>query len=270
MKKQLRFDLYKILKSPIMWAIFGASLILLTYVPCSEYFAQYRLALSDSQYEIGPMMQTMGSRDVYPYITVCIIFFVAFFVGKDYATGYYKNIGYGINKTYYVLSKAIYIVAFAVLWFLLYFLMNVIVCSAFGGSINYKPGEFCLSMSLMVLSVIAFGLVVMALVFATKNRIPALIVPIIFLFAWKFVETALDDWLAQTFPKQMAQISSIPFKQCIFERFSIMNYYSFYNGVGNVFWYVSDTVAAYGTLLVYCSLAIGVGLMFCYLRKRKI
>ena len=49
-----------------------------------------------------------------------------------------------------------------------------------------------------------------------------------------------------------------------------MNYYSFYNGVGNVFWYVSDTVAAYGTLLVYCSLAIGVGLLFCYLQKRKI
>ncbi len=265
MLRQLRFDIYKILKSPIMWAVFALSLSLIIALPIKCYTEIYDFA--EGHFKPGngstTAMGCMTGYEFYTYMALCVIFFVAFFVGKDYTSGYYKNIGYAINKTYYVLSKVVWIALFAVLWFLLYFLMNIIVCVAMGGSVYYDPRDFFLGMSLRVLSAIAFGTVVMFLLFASKSMIVALVVPLIFLFTWGFAEDAIDRFIMQAF--HLADLE----KNRILWRFSIMNYYGFYGGAGGYFSSRTDTATIYLTLLVYCALAIGFSILICYMRKRK-
>lgn len=244
-----------------MWAVFALSLSLIIALPIRLYVGLYDFKAGHFPSGGGPTtaMGCMTGNEFYSYMTLCVIFFAAFFTGKDYTGGYYKNIGYGLNKTYYVLSKVVYIVAFVVLWFLLYFLMNIIVCVAMGGGVYHNPRGFFIEMSLRVLSASAFGLVVMFLLFASKNLIVALVPPIIFLFTWQFAETIIDDWLIQVF--RMADIE----QNRILYRFSLMNYYGFYSDYSS--W--SDTLIIYLTLLAYCAFAVGFSILICYKRKRK-
>lgn len=122
----LRFDFYKLTRSKklkVFYIIAAAALLIINLI---NYFTIDRKGTS----VLGMMRFSYNVS-----CGVLIVFFVAFFVGEDFLSGYIKNIYANTNKLYYVLSKIIYIAAFCfALW-----IWIALVCSL----LVYVSGARC-------------------------------------------------------------------------------------------------------------------------------
>lgn len=204
MLKMLKFDFYKIFKSKMLLSFFIIALCtvflnpIMYYVPYRNYDSVYASLYNSSS-----------------LIVMLMWIFIVPFITKDFSSKYTKNFAanYSLSdRTFYVLSKLIYIIAFCVLTMLLQFLVVIIfnytlgegcmyeVATEFSEGDRFTVGEFYLRYFVWMLNCIAAGAVYMFLCFLLKREYIVLIIilPYIFYIVY-MVYTAIDSFVIEHF-----------------------------------------------------------------------
>ncbi len=134
MLKQLRFDLYKIVKSKTIRVFLIISAIVCLINPLIPILER---GLSSGKWlSQGAFFNVIDGR--IPYLLYeLVMLFPLVFVLKDFSSGFIKNIYTETNKFYYVLSKIICIVLYAIILRIAYFIISFLVhCCFFNGKIK--------------------------------------------------------------------------------------------------------------------------------------
>lgn len=192
MLRQLRFDLYKLLKSRTMWGIYIASFLLCLVNPAITAIA----GQADTFYN------TLVIKSPSFFLRVSVILFVVFYVGMDHASGYIKNIYSSLGKAAYLSVKAIYLFIFIVLWYLFYMLLTCIFCAAAGMPVKYQSydpavGLVAFKIFAECFSVFGYGMIVALLVLSTKNRLVALVIALVYYFVSPHLFALIDEAIQQ-------------------------------------------------------------------------
>ena len=133
MLKMLKFDFYKIFKSKALLSVFIVSRCVAFLDPLSSAL----IYKNDASPFLDHISQWMAFE-------IFIFIFVVPFVCKDFSSKFIKNTysSYSFaDKLYYVLSKAIYIFAICVIWFLLHF-ASYLICDLIECAIEKRVFEF--------------------------------------------------------------------------------------------------------------------------------
>lgn len=134
MLKQLRFDLYKIVKSKTIKIFLIVSAIACFVNPLVPVLEGGLLAGKWTMKT--PFFNAIEGRDPFLIYELVLLFPLVFGL-KDYSSGYIKNIYTNVNKFYYVLSKVICILLYAIILRIAYFLASFLVhCCFFNGKIK--------------------------------------------------------------------------------------------------------------------------------------
>ena len=126
MANLLKFDLYKLVKSKSTWIVFVS--IMLVHVLYLVYY--YDGGVRGSIAALTPSSGYLNAIDL------LLPLFILLFVGKDFSSGYIKNIGSSVKKIYYILSKAVIIALSVFAMYIGMFLLEVVFNYSWG------PGQF--------------------------------------------------------------------------------------------------------------------------------
>lgn len=165
----LRFDFYKLIKSRILYIVYIAAFLLAIHGAVDIYFIK---SATDYNY----LQEYKNSNS---FLTILVMVFAVLFVVKDYASTYIKNIYPSINKAWYIISKALYIILFCVLYSALEFYAFYLLGNKYGIGAPLSPEllasltqDIKVKLLVVTLSSAAIGIFVMALIVLIKKPIP--------------------------------------------------------------------------------------------------
>lgn len=165
----LRFDFYKLIKSRVLYVVYIASFLLAIYGAVDIYFIK---SATDYNY-------LQEYKNANSFLTVLVMVFAVLFVIKDYSSSFVKNIYPSISKFWYVISKALYIILFCVLYSALEFYAFYLLGNKYGTGAPLSPEllasltqDIKVKLLVVTLSSASIGIFVMALTVLIKKPIP--------------------------------------------------------------------------------------------------
>ena len=204
MLKQLKFDCYKIFHSWMMRIVLIVCFILCVLNPILT-----NIASSESLHAL------LCSTSSQTFVIIATFLFTVFLVGIDFSSGYIKNIYASSNRVAYIFSKVICIFVFVIAFQVAYYLLSMLFCVAFGSGIIYdKPhaveggsmwgDTFNIGLSYYHLfadgsMAFTYSMLVMFLLFATKNQWAALIAGILYFFLGRYLDQLFNTLIMKMF-----------------------------------------------------------------------
>ncbi len=275
MLKQLRFDGYKLIHSRMLWIVYAVSFILMLITPITTAAVE-----GDS----ASVFATLQHVEDTAFVKISVVLFVAFFVGADYRSGYIKTVISRVEWAKYILSKAVYVFVFSILWVCVYHLLSLAIIPMGGGEVvgttakwvgdisegewvyereKYNFGLLYCKLLWAGLSAFAYGMLVMFVLMASKSTIVALVCGLVYYFV-------VPSYL---FPEINSLLISAGVKNqmYIIEKYTVTAPFWFFDAfTGEVIKLKKEDLLLYHFgILFYTLLSVGFSILICYMRKRK-
>jgi len=138
------------------------------------------------------------------FLRELVMIFPLVFCVRDFNSGIIKNVYSGVNKFYYVLSKIICILLYALVLYIVYFLTSLLIHLIFYNNKVYVPtklfsihfGFYIVQQLLIVLAWVAMGCVVMLItILCKKEFISAIVILPYGLYVYNVLTTPLQNLL---------------------------------------------------------------------------
>ena len=273
MLKQLRFDGYKLIHCRMLWIVYAVSFAMMLVIPIQEAIRK------DAVLDVWEGMSSGF------FLQICVVLFVAFFVGADYRSGYIKTVISRVEWTKYVLSKVLYVFVFCMLWMFVYHLLLLAIVSMGGGGFfgkilkwegdgtgvyekaKYNFGLLYCKLLWEGLSAFAYGMLVMFVLMASKSTIAALVCGLVYHFVVpSMLYPEINSLLINSF--------HVKEQMYIIEKYTVSSgYWIIDTCLGQSSSELKATTGDYLLyhfgILFYTLLSVGFSILICYKRKRK-